>query len=192
MRYSKVLVAIGVIGIVGVLVDAVTKFPPNDSASAASWVQAFGSIAAIVAAMVIAGRQAESDRRNRQDERVDRLRAVEVMIANCRDKLDEFQRAMVMAPANQGLKFAHPNMLSTVKTALQVVTAITPVQAPTPMSAMALIEAQTAIGESVGIIPGPDGAFHVGWHDQLNRLCTSLQQATSLLSEEISRLSTAA
>lgn len=67
MRYLKELRLFGAALLSGGFIGLLLKFPPTDSGSAASWVQAVGSVLAIIATAILFMAQQRADRRSVAD-----------------------------------------------------------------------------------------------------------------------------
>ncbi|WP_153135137.1 hypothetical protein [Paraburkholderia agricolaris] len=154
----------------------------------ASWVQGVGSILAIGAAIWIASRQSAAAQESRRMELVDRLEAVEKMLTTCRDRTNDLYQELVVLPAKEGRKYPTLVSVNALRVSLQVVTAIAPVQAPTAMAVEALIVAQTAIANGMGVIPSRTREFPVTWEDGFRELNTSIGAAAEMLGAEINRV----
>ncbi|ACR29185.1 MULTISPECIES: hypothetical protein [Burkholderia] len=182
-RYSGLAMFIGAFA-AGILVTAVLRWPPAQSSDWAAWVQAVGSIGAIVAATKIASQQADRDRKLRRDELHERVQCVAVLVSQCRDVVLTLDEQIQRLPATNGLKWPHPDQVNAVRAAMNIVSLIRPEQAPTPNTVGALLRVQTAIAGCAGIVPMPSAEFHVGWGDKLKELARELVGASETLEIE--------
>ena len=151
----------------------------------AAWVQAGGSVLAIVAAIFIASRQARADRRLRIDELCDRLESLWTMIDNCRARVAAVRENAIMAPALAGAKRIDDELLISARTSLEIVSALPPEMAPTAKAAEALIRARTAITNAVGIVPQPGEVFIARFERDLEKLRDALRNAADELRSDI-------
>lgn len=173
--------------VAGSVIGWLIKYPPVDSSSAAGWVQAIGSIAAIGAAIVIASRQAKADRRLRVDELRDRLESLWTMIDNCRARVAKVCAYSLMAPMLAGAKRLDDDLVVAMRASIEIVSVLSPEMAPTGTAAEALIRARTAITNAVGIIPKAGEVFFAKFEKDLETLRDELKSAADELRGDIDR-----
>lgn len=72
----------------------------------AAWIQALGSIGAIVSAVLIASAQARSQQQDQREEAADKVAALVRLIEYFKDSIGDFLRERIYAPSVQGLPSA--------------------------------------------------------------------------------------
>lgn len=151
----------------------------------AAWVQAGGSILAIIAAIFIASRQARADRQLRIDELCGRLESLWTMIDNCRARVAAMHKNSVMAPLSAGAKRIDNTLVISARASLEIVSALPPEMAPTAKAAEALIRARTAIANAIGIVPKSGEIFIAKFERDLETLQEALKNAADELRSDI-------
>lgn len=163
---------------------------PNSAAiqqAYAAWVQATGSIVAIIAAIWIASRQARADRRLRVDEMRDRLESLWTMIDTCCVRIEAVRANAMSAPAMAGAKRLDDDLVTSARTSIQLVSTLPAETVPSAKAAEALVRTRIAIANAVAIdiIPTPGIVFAASHERDLAALRDELRAAANILREDI-------
>ncbi|WP_224099596.1 hypothetical protein [Paraburkholderia caribensis] len=136
----------------------------------AAWVQAIGSILAIVAAFIVASRQSAAAREQRITELKERLDAIAEMLLHASKAVSEFHANAKSCKEVMSLVFPATSKVTAARIATTAVKEISTSDITRARVVVALIKAKTAIANTEGNWPMPAGDFHVGWFDAIDGL----------------------